>query len=35
MKIFEVYCMQYDSLAGTSALAASHKHCIMRPAALA
>jgi len=37
MKLFEVYCMQYDSPApaGTSVLSASHKHHVMRPAALA
>jgi len=33
MKLFEVYCMQYNSPAGTSALSASHKHRVMRLAA--
>ena len=28
LKLFEVYHMQYDSLAGTSALSAGHKHCV-------
>jgi len=37
MKLFEVYSTQYDSPApaGTSVLSASHKHRVMRPAALA
>jgi len=35
MKLFEVYCMQSYSPAGTSALSAGHKHCVMHLAALA
>ena len=35
MKLFEVYCMQYDSPACTSVLPAGHNHCVMRPVALA
>jgi len=36
-KLFEVYRMQYDSLApaGTSVLSAGHKHCATRLAAVA
>ena len=34
-KLFEVYRMQYDSQAGTLAVSASHKHCVMCSAALA
>ena len=33
MKLFEVYRMQSDSPAGTSALLAGHKHCVMHTTA--